>query len=423
LSATAIAGPAGAVRWAMGRKIADWTIAVVVFLGGFVIVEPSPYDIILVAVIAVWAFFGLRINRHFLPMTVLMLLYVAGGWLSFTQLDTFARPLLYMATTTFLVASSIFYAAVIVEDPERRLAIIAKAYIVSAVIVALIGILAYFNVLPYSDYFKLYDRAKGTFQDPNVFGPFLVLPAALLVRRILTMRLSRTLPAMVWLLIILFAIFLSFSRAAWGLAVFTLLVTAYLAFVTEWRHIVRLRLVAYLAAGIVVVATMVAVALTIPSVSNLFVQRAQIVQTYDEGQSGRFERQVFGFFLAQQKPLGIGPYEFGKLAGEDQHNMWLKGFTVYGWLGGFSYIILVVWTLVAATPLLFKPRPWQPMLQCVYAVYLGHLLIHNVIDNDHWRHLYLLYGILWGTIAAEKMLKREWLRSMVRVSGLKGSAA
>jgi hypothetical protein len=31
------------------------------------------------------------------------------------------------------------------------------------------------------------------------------------------------------------------------------------------------------------------------------------------------------------------------------------------------------------------------------------VLVHNVIDNDHWRHLFLIYGILWGAIAAEKL--------------------
>ena len=97
--------------------------------------------------------------------------------------------------------------------------------------------------------------------------------------------------------------------------------------------------------------------------------------------------------------------------------MWLKGFTTYGWLGGFSYIILVIWTLAAAFPLLFKPRPWQPIVQATYAVYLGHVMIHNVIDNDHWRHLYLIYAILWGAIAAEKMLKRNGGRVATRRVG------
>jgi len=30
-----------------------------------------------------------------------------------------------------------------------------------------------------------------------------------------------------------------------------------------------------------------------------------------------------------------------------------------------------------------------------------------VIDNDHWRHLFLLYGILWGAVAAEKLHLRS----------------
>ena len=82
--------------------------------------------------------------------------------------------------------------------------------------------------------------------------------------------------------------------------------------------------------------------------------------------------------------------------------MWLKGFTTYGWIGGFSYIVLVVWTLAASFPLLFKQRPWTPIVQCAFAVFVGHVLIHNVIDNDHWRHLFLLYGMLWGAVAAER---------------------
>jgi hypothetical protein len=34
-------------------------------------------------------------------------------------------------------------------------------------------------------------------------------------------------------------------------------------------------------------------------------------------------------------------------------------------------------------------------------------MIHNVIDNDHWRHLFLLYGMLWGAVAAERAYLRQ----------------
>jgi hypothetical protein len=163
---------------------------------------------------------------------------------------------------------------------------------------------------------------------------------------------------------------------------------------------------------------MLAVALTIPAVNDLFQTRAHAVQDYDEARLGRFERHVIGLGMIQERPLGIGPSTFAKTFGEEEHNTWLKGFTAYGWLGGFSYIALVVWTIVAATPLLFKPRPWQVIVQCTYAVFLGHVMIHNVIDNDHWRHLFLLYGILWGAVAAEKL----YLRSARAVAPLVSAA-
>src|SRR5690606_28752587 len=120
-----------------------------------------------------------------------------------------------------------------------------------------------------------------------------------------------------------------------------------------------------------------------------------------------FERHILGFFLIQEHPFGLGPFEFGKMMGEDEHNMWLKGFTAYGWIGGFSYIALVIWTLVISVPLLFRARPWTPFIQCVFAVYIGHLLVHTVIDNDHWRHLFLIYGLLWGGHALEWKTRRR----------------
>ncbi|HVY20036.1 MAG TPA: hypothetical protein VHA70_08130 [Bauldia sp.] len=401
---------APATRWRAGLRIADLAVAAIVFLGGFVIFEPAPYELLLVPTIVVWAVFGLRFNLYTLPLTALLLAYIAGGWLSFTQLDDFSKPFIYMATTSFLAASSVFFAAVIIEDPEKRMRIIRNAYVWSAVIAATIGVLAYFEVLPGSDLFKRYDRAMGPFQDPNVFAPFLVLPLCFLARDILTRRIRESPWEIAGFLMILFATLLAFSRAGWGLAVFAVLVTAFLTFAESRSSLLRFRLVAYLVGGGAAVMMLLAVAINIPAVRDLYVQRAHVVQDYDEGRLGRFERQQIGFFLIQERPLGLGPFQLGKLLGEDEHNMWLKGFTVYGWLGGFSYIILVVWTLAASAPLLFKPRPWTPVVQCAFAVYLGHvLLMHSVIDNDHWRHLFLIYGILWGAVGAERMLRRQRL--------------
>lgn len=401
------------LNWAFGGKLADWTVGFITFLGAFVIFEPAPYDLLLMLVILLWSIFGLRLNRHFLPMVVLLLLYMVGGIIAVTQNRPYdySKAFMYMAVTGFLVFSSFFFAAVIAEAPERRYRIVTKAYVAAAVVASLLGIAGYFSLFPGADIFTLYDRVKGTFQDPNVFGPFLVLPIVLLFQDIFTHPLRQSAVKMVLLLILLFAVFLAFSRAAWGMTIFAVLLVSFFSFLNESRQIGRFRIVAYLVAGFLVVALLLTVALSIPEVSSLFADRAQLVEEYDTARYGRFARHILGFFMVQENPLGIGPYTFGHLFGEEEHNMWLKGFTAYGWIGGFSYVALVLWTLIAATPLLFKPRPWQAAFQCVYAVFVGHLLIHNVIDNDHWRHLFLIYGLLWGTIAAEKMYMRKMRRA------------
>ncbi|WP_156830774.1 O-antigen ligase family protein [Kaistia granuli] len=383
------------------RMVANAVIGVLVFLSGFVLYEPAPSDLLLCAVVVVWAFLGLRLSRPMLPMIVLMLLYMSGGLLSFVELKAFQKPAIYMATTGFLAISSMFFAAVIQTDTERRLKVIEQSYIAAAIVTAVLGILGYFGAIPYAELFTLYDRAKGAFKDPNVFGPFLILPLIVLTRAVLTDKLANSGWRLLGIGILLAGVFLSFSRAAWGMAIVALLLITVLAFVSEPRQSRRLRMIAYIAGGLLAVALLLALLLSIPLVQDLFAQRFKLVQEYDAGRLGRFERHILGFFLIQEHPFGLGPFEFGKMMGEDEHNMWLKGFTAYGWLGGVSYIALVVWTLLIATPLLFRARPWTPFIQSVYAVYIGHLLIHNVIDNDHWRHLFLIYGLLWGAYALE----------------------
>lgn len=385
------------------RRFGDLAIATIVFLGGFVMIEPAPYELILVFAAAVWIAGGMKLNRHLAPLMVLLLVYVAGGFLSLTQVaEPLGRPFVYMLTSALLAFSAMFLAAAMVEDPERRFDVVRKAYVASAALVAAIGVLAYFNAIPFADAFTLYDRAKGTFKDPNVFGPFLALPLVLLARDILTRPLRRSLWQLGLFPVLLLAILLSFSRAAWGLAVVALVLVAILVFIGERSQRARLRLAGYLAAGSAGIVLMLAAAISVPTVSGLFEERAQVIQEYDASPTGRFERQITGALLVPETPLGLGPYVFGDRYGEDEHNTWLKAFTVYGWLGGFAYAILAIWTVAATVPLLFRHRPWQPLVQCTFAVFVGHLLIHSVIDANHWRHLFLLYAILWAAIAAEK---------------------
>ncbi len=64
-----------------------------------------------------------------------------------------------------------------------------RGTVMAAAISSVVAILAYFRLLgPLSDMFLLYDRARAAFNDPNVLGAFLILPAMLALQRVLNGR-------------------------------------------------------------------------------------------------------------------------------------------------------------------------------------------------------------------------------------------
>ena len=394
------------------RRLMRAALWLAVFLGGFVIEEPAPYELFLVFLLVVWAPVGLRLRPAFGPMIVLYLLFITGGLLATTQARDFGEALMYITVTGFLAVTAMFFAAVVAAD-HTRVDTIRSAVVASAVIVAALGILGYFHAFPGAEVFTLYDRAKGTFQDPNVFGPFLVLPTALLLRDMLTKPLRSALLTSLPLLILVFGVFLSFSRAAWGLLVLSGLLLYLIVFICEARPARRQTLLFLAGVGVIAAAVLFAVALSFDSISAMFFERAKLVQSYDAARLGRFARYALGFSMVMDHPLGLGPLEFRHYFPEDEHNTYMKAFTTYGWIGGLSYIALVGWTIARLFPLAFQPRPWQAFAQCVFAVLVGHALISAVIDTDRWRHLYLLYGVAWGMIALEAGVRERIRRRAV----------
>ena len=106
----------------------------------------------------------------------------------------------------------------------RLCRVVINAWIVGACLTVALGVIGYFGLS--GALFTKFDRAAGGFQDPNVFGPFLAFPFVILVRRVLTRPLGSALFSGAVALWIFLGIFLSFSRAAWGLAVLSAMMTA-----------------------------------------------------------------------------------------------------------------------------------------------------------------------------------------------------
>ncbi len=415
-------GRVAAPRLATIGLIGSGLIAFGVFLSGFVINEPAPYELYLVGLIGIWGLFGLRLSRSVFPLLALLVLFNIGGMLAITQMARLDDAPLYIAVSLFLALTSVFFAAIIEMD-ARRLKLIFAAYLTGALATATLGILGYFDAIPGGEQFTLYDRARGAFQDPNVFGPYLVLPALMLMHGLLAGSLRSAPLRLLALMVLTLGIFLSFSRAAWGLYALSTALLIFLMMVAQPTGLFRLRVLILSLIGIVVLIAAIAVALQLEQVSSLFTTRAQLIQDYDGARFGRFERHKLGFLMAMEKPLGIGPLVFGPIYGEDTHNIWLKALLDYGWLGFVSYLALMAWTLTLGFRYLLRERPWQPYLITTYIVFFGHILIGTVIDTDHWRHFYLLLGILWGCYALEARHQRALQDDVLRRPIISGTSA
>jgi O-antigen ligase len=237
------------------------------------------------------------------------------------------------------------------------------------------------------------------------------LPALIAVQRAILGRPRDVVVGSLTLLLNLVGLLLSFSRGAWGhFAVSAALMLA-MMFVTSRSNRERMRIVALAVAGTAVATLFVVALLSIPQVADLFQERASLVQSYDAGHTGRFGRHVLGFLMIFDHPIGIGPLQFSKFFPEDPHNSFLDAFMAGGWLSGFAYAALVLVTVWVGLREVFAAAPWQRTYIAVYAAYLGVVGESYIIDTNHWRHYFLLLGLLWGLMVARRAQFTRTLRS------------
>ncbi|MEZ5839901.1 MAG: O-antigen ligase domain-containing protein [Hyphomicrobiales bacterium] len=381
---------------------------ITVFSGALVYREPAPYEILAVATIGFFfAVVGISFVRETLPAIIVLLVFVIGGLAGPLIATVTGDAAMYLAVTAFLAGTSIFFATYVAENTERRMDAIMAAYAAGAVVASLAGAIGYFHLAPGAEMFTLYGRARGTFQDPNPYGAFLILPALFALQRILVGRLDKALIPAVVFAIVAIGIFLSFSRAAWGMLAFSSILITALTFVLAPTNRVRGRISILAVVGVVLVITLIGIALSIPQIRALLMERASLVQDYDSGPQGRFGRYLPGLLLVIDNPFGLGPGGFAKIFPEDPHNTFLKTFIEYSWLSGASYFVIVTTTLYQAGKRIFQAGPYRWYLLPVFAAFLMNSLESMIIDVDHWRHFYLLIGLCWGLIAAHDRARRR----------------
>lgn len=392
----AIAHPRARETNGLLDRLVNVTLFLTLLVSPLVFIEPSPYEaaFALLALVAIVA--GFSVDRTILPLVFLLLLWNVGGLAALTIALHDSDAIIFMVTSFFMTFTAILFACLLLDDTERRVAIIRRAYIAAAILCSIVGIAMYFQLIPAID--PAADRLKSTFKDPNVFGPYLILPLLLLIEAII--RRGANLQRLAGAFILLIALFLSYSRGAWGHFVISAILMVTLTFMTTRSARFRLRIVSFAALAVVAVAGLVALLLSFDAIGAMFQERASVVQYYDAGESGRFGRQLLAVNAILENPAGLGPHQFAAIFKLDPHNVYLNAFLAYGWIGGVAYIALVLSTIALGFRCILILAPWQPVLIAAYATFIGVAIEGFVIDTDHWRHFFLLLGMVWGLSAA-----------------------
>jgi hypothetical protein len=364
--------------------------------GSIVFFEPSPYELVTLLAAIIFFATGLRLRPVFIPL--LLLLFLVNLGYSIGAIPVMDKPQVanWVATSWYMAMTVVFLAMVFSEDTSARLDMLRHGAIAGALVAATAGIAGYFNVVPgQHDLLTLYGRARGTFKDPNVLAAFLILPALFVLQSVVSNRLR--LRSMVALGVIMLAVLLAFSRAAWGGVAITSAFMLALMVLTSQSHAERSRIIVTSIIAVAVVVMLVAVLLSVDSVSELFKQRASLDQSYDEG---RFGRYILGADMALDLPFGIGPLQFHRYFPEDTHNSYLNAFMSGGWLAGVCYAALVFVTVIIGFRHVFVRVPWQQTYLAIFAAFLGTVGEAFIIDTDHWRHFWMMMGAMWGMFAA-----------------------
>ncbi len=394
------------------RRLFDWIFVVFICSGIISALKPSPYDFLALIVAPLWFIGGFRIHRSVIFILMLWCIFEVAGFAALMPYWDEADPRLYQLQSLYLFFTVVFFTLFFSERTIERAELCIKAYTVSSIFCAMIGIASYFNVGGIGLLWSADEgRAASTFDDPNLYGSYLTLAAVYILYTLLLGTTKRTALSAVMLAILIVGIFVSYSRGSWGaLVVASLLmgIAAYSTAGTRQRH--RIAVMSGVAVGVAGLSLFAL--LSQPAVRTFFFERAALAQAYDEGTTGRFGNQIRSIPMLLDRPAGFGPLRFRDFFGLEPHNSYIGAFANDGWIGGFTWIIITMSTCFVGFRLMFARSPYRSLAQIYWPVLFSWLLQGLQIDIDHWRQLFLGFGVIWGMEAA----RVRWLSRQPRTA-------
>jgi O-antigen ligase len=371
--------------------------ALFIFFTCFTFLRPSPYDFAALPAMAIWLALGIRLHRSAVPFAALLILFTLSLVIALIPYLGEEDPTAWTLQSIYLSITGVFFTMFFSDDTQSRVELALKAYLASCLFAAVCGTIAYFGDT--GILFTMDGRAAGVFEDPNVLGSFLILGLLYCLRDLLTGESRHPFLSLIAMAVLLTGIFLSFSRGSWGATMLSVILVVGMTSITSSRRVrARIRVFTLVALG--ASALVLAGLFTVPGISERFTDRAQLTKDYDQGETGRFGNQLRSIPMLIERPGGFGPLRFRLTFGLEPHNSYIGGFANGGWFGGLTFLGLVLVTVFVGFRLCLVQSPYLRLAQIAFPALLMFFLQALQIDIDHWRHVYLLLGMVWGLEAA-----------------------
>jgi hypothetical protein len=357
---------------------------------GVVVVDPAPADGVFLVLMAI-AFASRRFRLSAVPLPVIVGLGVFAvlNLLSAVQVAEPERAASYFLITLFVAAVAVWLAGYVVTQDRARLVV--RAYLVAAVSSAALGVLALFAPLPAAEVLAAGGRARALFQDPNVFGPFLIPVLLIAVEEIVHPRLlsARLATKAVITVILALGVLFCYSRGAWlNLAVALCVMGA--------THALRRggsRRVLGLLAVAAVGAAAVAATVVATGSGDFLAERAR-PQTYDQQ---RFSGQRASVESALRYPFGAGPGQYESIGQISAHSTYARVLGEQGFPGLLTLLTLLALTLgIALRSASLGRGTFGIGSAALLGAWCGLLVNSFFIDTLHWRHLWIVAALIWA---------------------------
>ena len=298
----------------------------------------------------------------------------------------------FLLITLYLLVFALWLAEYV--NSPRKARLVLRAYLLIAVLSALVSVVALYVPFPGHSIFLSYidTRARGLFKDANVYAPFLIPVLLILFEELVNRRLLRLRSWLLWLCICVLAlgVLVSFTRRLAQPRRSGDRDAGCRCSTPARRGSCPASQTVLLGSGAVILTVL---ALAEPRSMGFLEERAR-AQSYDVA---RFAAQGEGVALGMSHPVGIGPGQFGVYSALATHSTYVRVLAEQGFLGLALYVGLALMTLALALENVGAGRDTYGIGSgALLGSWCGLLVNSGVVDTIHWRHLWVVAALIWA---------------------------